>query len=302
MRRLAIPFLCLAIVTAACSGPASEELATVDGVVITVEDVSELFSTDNIPIDANFRMAAFRLVALEVLEGAYEEDFDTEVDDVVVEEQSQIVLSDIAAQGLTVAEAFRVPDATENMVMFDARLTVIRDGVIEALADDSELIAALQTQLAASPDLFTTVCTRHILTPTEDAALAVIGRLEGGEDFGEVATAVSLDATPNGDLGCTAPGAYVAEFANATMAAAIGEIHGPVSTDFGFHVLIVDGRTTPTADDLAAEPSAYLPADQIQTLWVDWFNQQLSDAEIEVNSKFGAWDTTTLRIVAPPEG
>jgi parvulin-like peptidyl-prolyl isomerase len=302
VRRLAIPFLCLAAVTAACSGPAGEELATVDGVVITVDDVSELYSVDNIPIDANFRLAAFRLVALEVLEGAYEEDFDTEVDDAVVEEQFQTFLSEIEAQGLTVAEAFGVPDATENMVMFDARLTVIRDGVIEGIANDAELIAALQTQLAASPDLFTIVCTRHVLTPTEDAALAVIARLESGEDFAEVATEVSLDATPDGDLGCTAPGAYVPEFADATMAAEIGEIHGPVSTDFGFHVLIVDERTTPTADDLAAEPSAYLPAEQIQTLWVDWFNEQLADAEIEVNSKFGAWDAATLRIVAPPEG
>lgn len=302
MRRLVVPFLCLAVVTAACSGPAGEQVATVDGVVITAEDVSELFGSETIPIDTNFRMAAFRLVVLDILERGFEEDFDTEIDDAAVEEMYQGFLDDIEAQGLTVAEAFGIPDATENMVMFDARLTVIRDETVIALASDPALVADLQTLLATSPELLTTVCARHILSPTEDAALEVIDRLERGDAFADVATEVSLDAAPGGDLGCSTPGSYVAPFAEATMAADVGEIYGPVATDFGFHVLIVDERIMPTADDLAAAPADYLPIEQKQALWGDWFNGHLAAAEIDVNPKFGVWDPATLRIVAPPEG
>ena len=87
------------------------------------------------------------------------------------------------------------------------------------------------------------------------------------------------------------------------MAADIGEIYGPVATNFGFHVLIVDERIMPTADDLAADPAAYLPVEQKQALWGRLVQRATRcDADIDVNPKFGVWDPATLRIVAPPEG
>ncbi|MCJ7725793.1 MAG: peptidylprolyl isomerase, partial [Acidimicrobiia bacterium] len=287
-------------VAAACSGPGDEEVATVDGHVITVGDVSDLFSTENIPIDNGFRLAAFRLVAIDVLERGYEQDFDTEVDDAVVAEQYEAFLADLAAQELTVEEVVGIADATVNMIQFDARLTVIRDGVIFELAQDPVLIEGLLANLAADPALLATVCVRHILTSTEEEAQDVLTRLEAGEDFATVADEVSTDSSSGGDLGCSAPSRYVVSFADATMEADVGVLYGPIQSEFGYHVLIVDERDVPTAADVEADPGAFLPSDQLQTLWIDWINARLGESEITVNPKFGVWDTTTLRIVAPP--
>lgn len=300
MRRALISILCVALVAAACSGPGDEEVATVDGQVITVGHVSELFSTESIPIDNGFRLAAFRLVAIDVLERAYEGEFDTEVDDAVVAEQYESFLADLAAQELTVEEVVGIADATVNMIQFDARLTVIRDEVIAELAKDPALIEGLLADLAADPALLANVCVRHVLTGTEEEAQDVLARLEAGEDFATVADEVSDDSSPGGDLGCSAPGRYVVSFAEATMDAELGALYGPVQSEFGYHVLIVDERDIPTAAGIEADPGRYLPPDQLQTLWIDWINAKLGEAEVTVNPKFGVWDTTTLRIVAPP--
>ncbi len=89
------------------------------------------------------------------------------------------------------------------------------------------------------------VCAKHILVPELEDAEAVIERLEAGEDFGEVAAEVSTDtgsATRGGELGCLPQGATVPAFDEAAFAAAIGELTGPVQTQFGYHLLVVDER------------------------------------------------------------
>ena len=302
MRKLAIAVVSLALVTAACSSPGDEEVATVDGTVLTVADISRLFTTEAIPIDDGFRLAAFRLVALDVLERAYIEDFDGTIDPAAVEEVYQGFLLDLATQGVGIEQAVGIANAGEEMIEFDARLTVIRDDVVDQLVTAPDLVEALQGTIEADPAQLSTVCARHILVETEVAAQEVIGRLDAGEDFAAVADEVSLDASPGGDLGCSSPTLYVGPFATATMTGEIGEITGPVETTFGFHVLIVDDRVTPTADEIAADPAAHLSSDQVQSLWVDWINGELDQADITVNEKFGVWNEATLRIDPPPTG
>ncbi|MBU1227030.1 MAG: peptidylprolyl isomerase [Actinobacteria bacterium] len=300
MRRPLVSIICVALVAAACSSPQDEEVASYDGNVLTVGDVSALFASESIPIDIDFRQAAFRLVALDILEAAYEQDFATEVDEADVDARFEALLADIEGQGLTLADYFGYADAAEGMVRFDARLSAIRDGVIAEQVVDPDLISDLQTALAADPAIFTGVCVRQIRTETIEEADAVVTRIEAGEDFGAVADEVSLDDSAGGDLGCAAPGDYVAPFAEATMTAPIGELYGPVATTYGFHVLIVDQRVTPTAEELAADPGYYLTQDQLDALWFDWLNAEIAAADVEVNPKFGVWDAETLQIVAPP--
>ena len=116
----------------------------------------------------------------------------------------------------------------------------------------------------------------------------------------EPSARISTDPSPGGDLGCASPSLYVAPFQTATMAAEIGVLTGPVETQFGWHVLIVDDRVVPTAEEIAADPASYLSDDQIQSLWVGWINDELSAADITVNEKFGVWDPDGLRIAPPP--
>ena len=95
---------------------------------------------------------------------------------------------------------------------------------------------------------------RHILVkPTEvlsekaaeDLAVELKGRIEAGEDFGDLARQYSDDigsAAEGGELGWTNPGQMVPEF-EATMAAATeGEVSEPFRSEFGWHILEVKAR------------------------------------------------------------
>lgn len=83
----------------------------------------------------------------------------------------------------------------------------------------------------------------HILVPTEQEAQEILGLLEEGADFAELARERSQDpgSGPNGGtLGWFSAGMMVQPFDEAVMAMAVGEVAGPVRTQFGFHVIRLD--------------------------------------------------------------
>jgi len=70
-------------------------------------------------------------------------------------------------------------------------------------------------------------------------------RLKSGEDFTKLAAENSDDAGnkfKGGDLGWFGKGAMVKEFEDAVLGAAIGDIVGPVKTQFGYHIIRVKNR------------------------------------------------------------
>lgn len=83
---------------------------------------------------------------------------------------------------------------------------------------------------------------RHILVETEEEANNVLQRLEGGEDFAELATELSQDpgsAARGGDLGFFPKGTMIQEFEDFVFNAEVGEISEPIETQFGYHVIEV---------------------------------------------------------------
>lgn len=88
-------------------------------------------------------------------------------------------------------------------------------------------------------------CAKHILVATPEEAQAVRARLEAGEDFAQVASAVSTDPgskDQGGELGCFDPGTMVPEFDQAAFETPIGQLT-QVTTQFGEHLIIVEKRT-----------------------------------------------------------
>lgn len=70
-------------------------------------------------------------------------------------------------------------------------------------------------------------------------------RLKSGEDFVKLAAENSDDASnkfKGGDLGWFGKGSMVKEFEDAVNSASIGEIVGPVKTQFGYHIIKVKGK------------------------------------------------------------
>ncbi|TLY71669.1 MAG: hypothetical protein E6K47_00825 [Gammaproteobacteria bacterium] len=90
---------------------------------------------------------------------------------------------------------------------------------------------------------------RHILITGKDdaAALAqaqqVLAQAKAGKDFGELAKQYSQDpgsAKNGGDLGWAERSSFVAPFAEALYGMRVGEIKGPVKTQFGYHIIRLD--------------------------------------------------------------
>ncbi|NQX89103.1 MAG: peptidylprolyl isomerase [Halioglobus sp.] len=84
-------------------------------------------------------------------------------------------------------------------------------------------------------------------------------RILAGEDFAELAREYSEDigsAQEGGELGWTTPGQMVPEFETAMAKTAIGEISEPVRTQFGWHIVLVEGRREQDMTDLATRNKA----------------------------------------------
>ncbi len=145
------------------------------------------------------------------------------------------------------------------------------------------LSAALAAASTESP--IEDPCVRHILVEEEETANEVLGLLNDGGDFATLAGEYSTGPTgPNGgDLGCGPADAYVPEFATAVTEAEIGAFIGPVETQFGFHVILVE-RFEPREAN----------GDQLAQ---DQLNNGLIATTVTVDERVGIWDTTQFTII-----
>ncbi len=94
------------------------------------------------------------------------------------------------------------------------------------------------------PSPMTKAKARHILVPTEEKCLDLKTQIAGGAKFEELAKEHSTcpSGQRGGDLGEFGPGQMVKEFDTVVFNEAVGEVHGPVKTQFGFHLLEVTSR------------------------------------------------------------
>ncbi len=113
-------------------------------------------------------------------------------------------------------------------------------------------------QWRASHILFKTLpeMTPSELEATRARADAILARARSGEDFAELARQHSEDssAASGGDLGWFGRGRMVPEFEAAATALSIGEVSNPVQTQFGFHIIRLDG----------SRPSGVRPLDEVR--------------------------------------
>ena len=140
------------------------------------------------------------------------------------------------------------------------------------------------TQMPKGPMPVQQTQARHILLKssavmTDDVArqrLAEIRQrvVQGGESFADLAKRFSNDssAPQGGELGWLNPGETVPPFEKAMNALKIGEVSEPVQSQFGWHLILVEGRRT---QDMAEQ---YLRNQVRQRLFI-----QRSEAE------FDAW-------------
>ena len=85
---------------------------------------------------------------------------------------------------------------------------------------------------------------RHILVSTEEACNDLKKQIAKGADFAELAKEHSScpSGAKGGALGTFGPGQMVKEFDEVVFSAPVGEVQGPVKTQFGYHLLEVTHR------------------------------------------------------------
>jgi peptidylprolyl isomerase/peptidyl-prolyl cis-trans isomerase D len=120
------------------------------------------------------------------------------------------------------------------------------------VGDEARLVKITDVREAAQP----AVRARHILIGQRgDAATQreqqlqqaqdLLERIEGGESFETLARQYSQDpgsAARGGELGWFGRGQMVAPFENAAFDAEVGQVVGPVETEFGYHLIQVEER------------------------------------------------------------
>ena len=137
---------------------------------------------------------------------------------------------------------------------------------------------------------------RHILLPTEEDAKKALARVKGGEDFAKVATELSKDpAGEGGDLGWFTKDRMVPEFSDAAFKLKDGEVSDPIKTQFGWHIIKVEGvrtKTFPPFEQLKDQAARYV-GQKAQS-------ETISELHKAAKIEFFDADGKPLPLAAPP--
>jgi hypothetical protein len=136
----------------------------------------------------------------------------------------------------------------------------------------------------------------HILVATEDLANQIYADVTtGGQNFEQVAKDKSTDTStaPNGgDLGWFSRGVMVQPFEDAAFSTQPGQIHPPVQTQFGWHIIKV----------IEVQSDRALTDDQISQLQDDAVNDWLKaqEASMKISSDLDPTPTPATETFEPP--
>ena len=298
--RILVPIAALAVVLAACGG--AGEVATVDGEAVTFGEVADLIPSEGDTVELElFARSLMLVIADRVMEDEAERQFDltrTEADvDAKVEE---LVLQ----SGQTEEEILTTYDLTTASLRVIAAQQLMVDRISALLAAQEPLPTeeTLMERYEAMLPSVTQACSSHILLESREEADAALARALAGEDFGALAIELSVGPSgpSRGELGCSSPDQYVAEFAAAVRDAEVNVPYGPVQTQFGWHVILVSDRAFPSFEDVRESLVADIQAAAGGRLWTDWVAAALTAAEVTVEPEYGTWTTDPVPNVLPP--
>jgi peptidyl-prolyl cis-trans isomerase SurA len=146
----------------------------------------------------------------------------------------------------------------------DAVLDMQVDDVVGPIATGStiHIIKLLDRRGAGTERLAQTNVSHILIRPSEivtseqalEKAQEIYQRIQGGEDFAELAKEFSEDpasALNGGALGWSTPDQFVPQFAEVMSKSEIGETSEPFESEFGWHILLVEDRREQDMSDEA---------------------------------------------------
>jgi peptidyl-prolyl cis-trans isomerase C len=204
------------------AAPADPTLATVNGTPIHLSDVQNAGNDlpaqmQQLPPDQLFPLLVNQLIDRQAL---------------LIAAQSENLQNDPKIQAAMQAAA---NEKLENAYVQQQIAPAITDAAVQA---------EYQKDYAGKPGP-AQVEAKHILVKTQAEAQAIINKLNHGADFSKLAIADSIDpgAKNGGELGWFSQTEMVPAFANAAFALKPGEYtKTPVQTQFGWHVILCEGK------------------------------------------------------------
>ncbi len=180
-----------------------------------------------------------------------------------------------------------VKDKIENEKDFQNRLADIKEQLLiesllkKKIAADSQLTENdLKKYYDTNKEKFKKekeINTRHILLKTDEEAKQIMDKLQKGEDFVELSKRYSIDPNAKasgGEIGFHRKGTLLPEYeAAAFKLTKVGQMAGPVKSQFGYHIIRLEG----------IKPPAYVPFEEVK----DYIRQQLTqDKQKELLEKY----------------
>ena len=190
--------------------------------------------------------------------------------DVIVE---QLIDQRLLALEARRRDLHRTPEARRQLALAEER--ILGNVLVETTLEDAVTEETIQRIYAEQIRLIpraTEVRARHILVNSREDADAVKVRLEAGEDFAQLAVAISQDNATRlegGDMGYFSRQGILPAFGAVAFATDEGAISEPFQSEFGWHVLtVVDRRQQPppSLEALRANIVRYYTFDQLETL------------------------------------
>jgi peptidyl-prolyl cis-trans isomerase C len=266
------PFLLIASVAGGSAQVAEQDAVTADTVVATVNGVN---------------ITAGHLL---MLRAQLPQQFQT-----LPDEQLYPGLVDQAVQQELLASTVSELDRTSRLALENQtrnmQANIAAQRVFEAGITEEAIQTAYEARYAgAEPG--TEYNASHILVDSEEIANEVIAAIEAGADFADMARERSTGPSgpSGGNLGWFGAGMMVPEFETAVIALEPGAMSGPVQTQFGWHVVMLnETRITdaPPLDevrrDLVTELQTKVLADHLEDLNADAEVSVTDAGDIAVN-------------------
>jgi parvulin-like peptidyl-prolyl isomerase len=318
----------VAVLAAGCSGfeVRNQDAATVNGVAIPTERLTEMTKAQlgqqqmaqqqqgqqaSQDIEGATRQALEGLIQFQlVIDGARKAGIT--VDEHDVDARMEQLKQQVAAQGQNYQELLETRQLSENILRDQQRVQLAVDLLAVKLVPYSP-DSVLRATLDKRKDDFLEVHVRHVLVKDKQTAARVRQQLVDSGNWSAVAKQRSIDAQSRnkaGDLGFNARGATVKEFETAEYdLAAQGDCRGktsgscsspisqPVKTQYGYHVLQVVGVRLPTLNNELRSKLEPTVKDRRQQAVQRWFEEQLKQADVTVNPRFGRWDAEQGKVV-----
>jgi len=179
---------------------------------------------------------------------------------------------------------------------YQAFIIELRSFGVQESAVRSELKAQLYRERlgksfeAEVPQVQEQVWARHILVDDEALAVDLLDQVRSGADWATLALENSTDESnkaEGGDLGWFARGRMVEPFEEVAFAGQVGEVVGPVQTDFGWHLIEILGHEDRELSDSELNAA-------VSRAFDEWLNGSRDAAEVTIR------DYWIERVPSPP--